>query len=321
MMLSGEITVIASIHRKQRLPAAGFALFAAPILMLSIGCTSQRGRTFASPQEGVSAFVAALRPLNVDELRAILGPDSDEIVFSGDEVADRNAAETFASMYDLKHDLVVEDDMATLVVGDQDWPMPIPLVSDGKTWWFDTEEGKDELLARRIGRNELAAIESCRAVVDAQREFAAMNADSGQPVYAEKFVSDPGQRNGLYWPSSPGQPESPLGPLAAEAVEAGYSRRDAADTGPRPFQGYRFRMLTAQGKSAPGGARNFIENGRMTGGFAVVAWPAEYENSGIMTFLVCHRGLVYQKDLGKNTARLAAEMSAFDPDRGWEVVP
>jgi hypothetical protein len=290
------------------------------VLLVGSGCTAERGRPFASPQEGVTALVAALQPMNPTELRAILGPDSDEIISSGDEVADQHAVNDFLALYAQRHNILVEEDMATLVVGHDDWPMPIPLVLEDNSWWFDAEAGKDEILARRIGRNELATIETCRAIVDAQNEYAAMQGGSGERVYAQKLVSDPGQRNGLYWEAREGEVPSPLGPEVAEAVAEGYGGRPADDGGPRPYHGYCYRLLTGQGKSAPGGERSYLSNGKLTG-FAVVAWPVEHENSGIMTFLVSHRGVVFQKDLGSNTAKRAAEMKSFDPDSDWEVVP
>jgi hypothetical protein len=313
---------LTSRHRWLR--ASGW-IAAGPLLVLVVGsgCAAGRGQAFASPQEGANALIGALRPLDTEKLRAILGRESDEIISSGDEVADRNAAAEFVDLYERHHNIIVEDETATLVVGEEAWPMPIPLVRSGKAWRFDTEAGKDEILARRIGRNELFAIEACRAIVDAQREFAALNSGGkgGEPVYAQKFASDPGQHNGLYWETKEGEPESPLGPKIVEAVAEGYSTQRAPDQGPRPFHGYCYRMLTAQGPSAAGGARSYLVNGRMTGGFGVVAWPVEYGNSGIMTFIVNGQGVVYQKDLGEKTERRATEMDAFDPDASWEIVP
>ncbi len=292
------------------------------LLFAGTGCASGRGRAFTTPQEGVSALVEALHPLDAEKLRAILGPESDEVVSSGDEVADREAAEEFVASYNRKHNIVVEDGKATLLVGEDDWPLPIPLVRDGKSWRFDTDAGDEEILARRIGRNELATIETCRAIVDAQREYSnSMGGKGDQPVYAQKFASDPGQRNGLYWETKPGEPESPLGPEIVAAVAQGYGGKRAPDAGPRPYHGYCYRILTAQGPSAAGGARSYLVNGQMTGGFAVVAWPIEYHNSGIMTFMVSDQGVVYQKNLGKDTERLAAKISTFDPDASWEIVP
>ncbi len=292
------------------------------LLLVGSGCASGRGRAFESPQEGVSALVGALQPLDAKELLTILGPKGDQIVSSGDEVADRNAAAQFVASYNRKHNIVVEDGKATLLVGEDDWPLPIPLVRDGKSWRFDTDAGDEEILARRIGRNELATIETCRAIVDAQREYSnSMGGKGDQPVYAQKFASDPGQRNGLYWETKSGEPESPLGPEIVAAVAQGYGGKRAPDAGPRPYHGYCYRILTAQGPSAAGGARSYLVNGQMTGGFAVVAWPIEYHNSGIMTFMVSDQGVVYQKNLGKDTERLAAKISTFDPDASWEIVP
>jgi hypothetical protein len=314
------------IHLKSRKlcvrAIGGITAGALLLLFVGSGCSSGRGRAFASPQEGISALVGALRPLNTKELRSILGRDGEEIISSGDEVADRNAAAAFVASYERRHNIVVQEGTATLVVGEDDWPLPIPLVRDGESWRFDTEEGKDEILARRIGRNELSAIEACRAIVDAQREYSDLMGGTGhEPVYAQKFASDPGQRNGLYWKTKEGEPDSPLGPAVAEAVAEGYGGQRAPDKGPRPFHGYCFRILTAQGPSAPGGARSYLVNGRMSGGFAAVAWPIEYGNSGITTFMVSNQGVVYQKDLGDKTERLAAEMKAFDPDASWEIAP
>jgi hypothetical protein len=314
------------IHLKSRnrcVRATGW-IAAGAILLLFVGsgCSSGRGRAFASPQEGASALVGALQPFNAEELRSILGPEGDEIISSGDEVADRNAAARFVVSYERRHDIVVKDGTATLVVGEDNWPMPIPLVRDGKSWRFDTEEGKDEILARRVGRNELSAIEACRAIVDAQREYSDLMGGKGnEPVYAQKFASDPGQRNGLYWKTKEGEPDSPLGPEIVAAVAEGYGGQRMPDKGPRPFHGYCYRILTAQGPSASGGARSYLVNGRMSGGFGVVAWPIEYGNSGIMTFIVSNQGVVYQKDLGEKTQQFATEMSAFDPDATWEIVP
>jgi len=207
-----------------------------------------------------------------------------------------------------------------LMVGNDRWPMPIPLVQHGAGWQFDTERGKDEILARRIGRNELSAIEVCRAVVDAQAEYVAQdNSGRGAGEYAARFVSAIGKRDGLFWPALAGQPESPLGPLVAEAAKEGYSR--SGDPSRRQaYHGYYYRMLAAQGAAATGGAMSYLVDGRMTGGFAVLAEPAVYGVSGMMTFLVARSGVVYQRDLGPDTARVAAAIKAFDPGSGWTVV-
>jgi hypothetical protein len=322
---------------------AGAAALAA-ILAFWLGCSSERKsrpsdeivvsdapapvtapaqQTFASPDEAVQALVGALRPYEPARARAILGPDADAILSSGDKVADAQQIDSFLSAYDAKHRVVMEDDgAATLMAGNDDWPMPVPIVREGNSWRFDSESGKDEILARRVGRNELSTIQTCRAIVDAQDDYAEMDPmRKGGTTYARKFFSDPGLRNGLYWEAQPGEPESPLGELVADAVLESYTAPTAALRTPQPFHGYFYRMLTAQGPSAPGGARSYIEGDRLTGGFAAVAWPAEYGNSGIMTFIMNQNGILYQKDLGPNTTTTAKEMTEFDPGEGWDVVP
>lgn len=294
------------------------------LALLASACASSRGlgdsETFASPQAAVDALIASLRPYDEASLRRVLGQDGPEVFSSGDEVADSTARETFLAEYDQRHEIRVDDDSATLVVGPEDWPMPIPLVHTDDGWEFDLESGDEEILARRIGKNELAAIETCLAIVDAQHEFAALTMD-GTLEYAQKFKSDPGKKNGLYWEVPDGDKPSPLGPLVAEAVAAGYPSAGTKGQVERPYHGYCFRMLTAKGDSAPGGAKSYIVNGRMTGGFGVVAYPAKYANSGVMTFLVDLSGVVYQKDLGDETEKIAGSMKAFDPGEGWTVVP
>lgn len=308
--------------RTRAVCSSGTILIPVMLLSLCAGCATNRGRAFDSPERGADALVAALKPLNHSELRAILGPDSDEVVSSGDEVADQNAADNFVAAYEQHHKIELDDGRATLSVGEDEWPLPIPLVKVGNSWYFDTDEGNDEILARRIGRNELATIQACRAIVDAQKEFASLNSSAAgaEPVYATKFASDPGQHNGLFWKTGEGEPESPLGPEVVAAVAEGYGGKAPSDAGPRPFHGYCYRMLSAQGPSAPGGARSFLKDGRLVGGFGAVAWPVQYGNSGIMTFLVSSRGIVYQKDLGKDTEKIASSMQAFDPDSTWNIV-
>ena len=251
-------------------------------------------------------------------MEQILGPDGRDLIDSGDAVADRKAVAVFLSAFDRAHSIDVESDQATLVVGEDAWPLPIPVVAVNGAWRFDTEAGREEMLARRIGENELAVIQVCQAIVDAQREYMAMTkpgaGDTG--VYAQKFLSSPGTRDGLFWMTAAGEPPSPLGPLVADAVAEGYTKQDAGE----PFHGYYYRMLTQQGSSAPGGAQSYLEDGRMTGGFAVVAWPASYENSGIMTFLVADQGVVFEQDLGPDTERRAAAITSFDPSSDWVVV-
>jgi len=205
------------------------------------------------------------------------------------------------------------------VIGKDDWPFPIPLVKKGDSWFFDTEKGREEVLNRRIGQNELSTIQTMLAIVDAQREYAVKDLDGdGVPEYARKFMSDPGKKNGLYWETKEGEELSPLGPAAAQAREEGYKK---SGNKPIPFHGYYYRILESQGKNAAGGAYDYVVKGKMIGGFAVVAYPAKYGNSGVMTFLVNHDGVVYQKDLGKITAKTANAMKKFDPDSTWKKVP
>jgi hypothetical protein len=229
--------------------------------------------------------------------------------------------ERFLAAYDEKNSLVAEPDgSTTLQVGTDDWPMPIPLVKRSSSWRFDTRRGKEEILNRRIGRNELSVEQTCLAIVDAQREYVSADRDGdGVREYAQKVISDPGKKDGLYWETGPTELPSPLGPLVAEAVDEGYGATKNESGQRRPFHGYYFKLLKSQGPEAPGGDREYVVNGKMTEGFAVVAWPAEYGNSGVMTFLVNHLGIVYQRNLGKETARIASAMALFDPDPDWSL--
>lgn len=273
-------------------------------------------RSFASPEEAVKSLVQAARSNDTTELVAILGPGSQEIVSSGDPVADKSGRERFVSLYDEK--IVIEGaetGWAILSLGKEDYPFPIPVVKDGDVWRFDAEAGKEELLNRRIGRNELAVIEVLRVYVDAQREYAATDWDGdGTVEFAQRVRSTPGKKDGLYWSTTEGEPESPLGPLAAKAAQEGYAKENTA------LYGYYFRILTAQGQDAAGGDLDYLVNGRMILGFAMVAYPAQYGASGIMTFMVNHNGIVYQKDLGEDSASIAAAMNVFNPDAGWSKV-
>lgn len=282
------------------------------------GCASEP-KPFATPDAAVDSLVTAMRAGNEGELARILGPESRELLSSGDEVADANGRAEFLRLYDAKHRLVPDgDEVMTLEVGADEWPLPVPVVRGDDGWVFDTSAGLDEMLSRRIGRNELYAIQVCAAIVDAQREYASADySGDGWREYARRFYSEPGKRDGLYWPAAPGEPESPLGELVASATSEGYGGTAQADHGPRPFHGYLYRILTAQGPAAPGGAMDFIAQGRMIGGFGVVAWPADYANSGLKTFIVSHHGTVYEKDLGDDTDRLARAMAKFNPDSGW----
>ncbi len=278
-------------------------------------------KTFKSSEEAVKALVNAVKAGDTKELLVIFGPAGKEIISSGDEVADRTGRERFVKGYEEMNKLVREtDSKMTLVVGKEEWPLPIPIVKKDETWTFDTMAGKEELLNRRIGRNELYTVKVCLAYVDAQREYALKDHDGdGLLEYAKKFRSTKGKKDGLYWEAKEGEEQSPLGPLAAQAVKEGYTGRKPGDN-PVPYHGYFYKILKAQGKDAPGGAYDYVVKGNMIGGFALVAYPAEYGNSGVMTFIVNHDGVVYEKDLGKETAKIAGAMTKYDPDKTWKKV-
>lgn len=275
---------------------------------------------FASPKEAVKAFETALKSDDNKELVAMFGPGAQELISSGDPVSDKERRQKFVKAFDLKNRIDREGDKMVLIVGEKDWPFPIPLIKKGDQWFFDTKAGKEEMLNRRIGDNELSAIQTMLAIVDAEREYAMEDRNnSGVLKYAEKFRSDPGKKNGLYWETKEGEKPSPLGELVADARAGGYTKAEA-NKKPMPFHGYYFRMLKKQGKHAAGGAFDYVVGGKQIGGFAIVAYPAKYGNSGVMTFIVNHDGVVYQKDLGNNTAASAKAMKAFDPDKTWKKV-
>jgi hypothetical protein len=309
-------------RKKGRAIAAGLALTLALTVALCLFhaplyAKTAKQMTFSTPEEGAKAMIEALRSNDEKALMAIYGPGNADLVASGDEVDDRIQRERFLAAYDEKNRIErVGDKKATLFVGKEDWPFAIPLVKRGKTWSFDTKAGRREMIDRRIGRNELNVIQACLAYVDAQREFALRDLDKdGLFEYAEKFVSSPGKKDGLYWEATEGEEQSPLGPLMAAARAEGYE----PSPGKRiPYHGYYYRILKAQGKNAPGGAYNYIIDGKMLGGFALVAYPARYGNSGIMTFMVNQNGVVYQKNLGKNTEKIARKIEKFDPDTTWQ---
>ena len=278
-------------------------------------------KTFASPEEAVKALVAALKAEDTKALSALFGPGSKELVSSGDAVADKARRDRFVSDYESKNKLEeAGPDKVVLYVGNQDWPFPIPVVKAQGAWRFAAKEGQEEILARRIGGNELGAIQVCLAYVDAQREYVMKDHDSdGLLEYAQKFWSDAGKKNGLYWETKAGDEQSPFGPLVGGARKKGYTAKQSGSK-PAPYFGYYYRILTGQGKSAPGGAYDYVVKGNMIGGFALVAYPAQYGASGIMTFMVNHDGVVYQKDLGKNTEKNALAMKLFNPDSKWKKV-
>jgi hypothetical protein len=279
---------------------------------------SHAQQKFKSPEDAVTALVAAVRGDNVRDMVMVLGAQGRDIVVSGDPVADQTARTAFLIAYDLKHQIVKQgDDRAALVVGNNDWQLPIPLSQKDGVWQFDAVSGRREVLFRRIGRNELSAIQAALAYVDAQNDYASMN-PAGLKVdsYAQRIVSTPGKKDGLYWPAAANEPQSPLGEGFATATTQGYR----PGGGQIPYHGYYYKVLTAQGPNAPGGAMNYLVKGNLIGGFGLVAWPAEYGNSGVMTFIVNHAGVVLQKDLGPKTGRIASRMTAFDPDPSWRRV-
>lgn len=306
----------------------GFAIIVAALMVagfyqmgIAADVKQVKQKSFQAPEEAAKALVEALRAGDTKELLAIFGSAGKEVISSGDEVADKAARERFVKGYETMKKLEKETDKkVTLVVGNHEWPFPIPIVKKGETWVFDTMAGKEEMLNRRIGRNELNSIQTCLAIVDAQREYALKDRDGdGLLEYAQKFRSTRGKKDGLYWEAKEGEPQSPLGDLVAEAVKEGYTQRKPGQSeGPRPYHGYYFRILKAQGKNAPGGAYAYMVKGQMIGGFALVAYPAEYGNSGVMTFIVNHDGVVYEKDLGKDTAKIASTMTKYEPDKTWK---
>ena len=265
--------------------------------------------------------MAASKAGDTKALSAIFGPQGKDLVFSGDPVADKAGRDRFVSNYEVKNRLEeVGTDKVVIYAGNDDWPLPIPIVKKQGVWRFDVKEGKEELLARWIGRNELDTIQVCLAIVDGQREYAMKDWDGdGLLEYAQKFWSDAGKKNGLYWEAKEGDEKSPLGPLVGAAQKKGYTAKQSASK-PAPYFGYYYRILSSQGKSAPGGAYDYVVRGNMIGGFALVAYPAQYGASGIMTFIVNHDGVVYQKDLGKSTEKTALAMKHFNPDSKWKKV-
>ncbi len=275
-------------------------------------------QSFESPQAGVTALIKAVKANDKPALRAIFGPEGSKLLSSGDAVADARSRAKFSKAYDEANKVVLEGEaQATLVIGKDEWPMPIPLVKYPDGWRFDTVKGKDEILKRRIGRNELETMQVCLAIVDAEREYSARHLDSdGVPVYASRFTSSTGKRDGLYWPTQANEAPSPLGALLANAADEGYAYPGVLRR--KPYHGYYYRILTGQGEDAPNGARDYLVKGKMIGGFAVIAHPARYGASGVMSFLVNHNGVIYEKDLGQNTKTVAAAITAFNPGAGWK---
>jgi Protein of unknown function (DUF2950) len=286
----------------------------------TVPVTSAPQSTFQSPEQAVDALVAANRNRELKTLLKILGPGAARVLYSGDRVADDAGREKFVATYDLSHRIELQGpDKAVLIIGEEQWPMPIPLIRESNGWRFDTLAGEHEILNRRIGRNELNVIEVSRAFVVAQREFARLNSSTQrQPEYAQHFMSHEGQHDGLYWPTGAGEPESPLGPLMAQARTGGYAT-DVPNKKPKPYHGYYYRILKGQGPHAPGGAKGFVIDGHMTGGFGLLAYPAVYGDSGIMTFIVDQDGIVQERNFGPHTATIARQIEVYDPDKAWHT--
>ena len=291
----------------------------AVLIAVSVPSRAQAGneKTFASPGAAALALYNAAKNNDGQALNAIFGSKANQILHTGDQVADKNTAATFISRYDQMHRVVLQPNgTAVLLIGAENWPMPIPIVKNSSgAWYFDTEAGEKEILYRRVGRNENDAIDILHSLVDAQLDYASQLHDGDTTNhYALKFVSDQGKQNGLYWKTSDNEPPSPIGPLLVQAAAEGYT---ASQGKPTPYHGYYYRILTKQGSAAKGGARDYVVNGQMTRGFAFVAYPAEYRNSGVMTFIVNQDGVVYEKDLGTDTDKIASAMTAYNPDKSW----
>jgi len=270
-------------------------------------------KIFRSAEEASNALVTAAQSNDEKAMLEILGPDEKQIVSSGDAAEDAESRANFVKRYEEMHRLVKEPDGTTvLYIGAHNWPTPIPLVNKGDAWYFDTDAGKKEILYRRIGRNELSAIRVCEELVAAQKEYSALHHNE----YAQKIISDEGQHNGLYWKAADAEPQSPVGPLVAAADAAGNGKTQDGST--TPYRGYYYLILTRQGKNGPGGAKSYIVNGKMSEGFAFVAYPAEYRSSGVLTFIVNQDGVVYEKDLGKKSDVLAKAMKEYNPNSSWQ---
>lgn len=298
-------------------------LLALAIALPLAGLAAEAAKRFDTPEEAVAALALGVRTQNREGLRSLFGPALEDIA-NPDRTQATNEFKAFSAALDEKQRLVHESNTkCVLQVGANDWPFPVPIVKSNGGWFFDVAAGKEEIYNRRIGKNELEVLQVMRAYVDAQREYAARDRDGDEVLeYAQKIMSSPGQTDGLYWPPDLNGEMSPLGPFVADAQGEGYfGKIGGAGAGPRPFHGYLFKILKKQGKHAPGGAYNYVINGNMIGGFAMVAWPAEYGQSGIMTFIVSQQGRVYQKDLGAATQKTAQKMNAYDPDGSWWMSP
>ena len=314
------------LNTKARLTMIAFILVVVCCLspMMSMAQTQPPAKTaaaaqmgFDTPQQAADALIKAAGDFNVPELLAILGPDGQDVVASDDTVQDKNNAQAFAKEAAAKNSVEISKsnpNRATVIVGEEQWPLPIPLVKKSAKWYFNTKEGRQEILFRRIGENELNAITVCRGYVSAQMEYASeVHDNSGINQYAQKIISTPGKQDGLFWKNADGTPDGPIGDEVAKALEEGYT------TGKGGFHGYYFKILKGQGSSAPNGAINYVIEGVMIGGFALVAVPAEYRVTGVKTFVVSYEGVVYQKDLGPDSLNIVKSMELYNPDKTWQA--
>jgi hypothetical protein len=303
-----------NIKKRIHLVACAFVAF----LLTAAASDPLAPGAFKTPEAAVQALAEVIQTPDEARTEAMFGKNWRELLQSGDEVADREDA--LKTREQILEKVVFEDiegNRKVLILGNDEWPFPVPLVKEGELWRFDVAAGTEELLNRRIGRNELLTLATLHAFVDAQREYREVGYDGNPPAYAQKLWSDKGKHNGLYWPSAPGEPESPMGDLVAQAAGEGYRRDDDPD--PDPYQGYFYRILKSQGKAAPGGEKSYLDaQGLMTGGFAAIAWPASHGQGGVMTFIVNQQGIVFQKDLGEGTAAAAAAITAYNPDETWD---
>jgi Protein of unknown function (DUF2950) len=319
---------VSNIHALRNRPSG--ARVAAVVALLHVALTfgacraatppADQQRTFASPEDAVRALNEAAKGNKTEDIIAIFGPESRDLVEPDPVQARQNRQVFVAAAKEKWHLEDQEGNRKILVIGNENWPFPVPLIQGPNGWRFDTEAGKEEVISRRIGRNELAAIKVARAYVAAQHIYAREGRD-GKPAgrYAQTFRSETGKHNGLYWAAARGQDRSPLGDLVAEAAQEGYKAGNSSQS-PTPFHGYYFRILTGQGPAANGGAKNYIANGEMTGGFALVAWPAEYDNTGVMTFVINQEGILREKDLGGETEQAVKAMTLYNPDESWGTV-
>jgi len=319
-MTDPDVQKCARPHRVGRhVLALGLGIAAAmAAVSVPVPAAQNSQREFATPEKAAAALVAAVRANDQPEILRILGADGEKLIHSGDTVADREGRQRFVTAYDEAHKVQVEGaGAATLIVGTQSWSLPIPIVKKADRWHFDTVASARKIIDRRVGRNELSVIEVCRAYVEAQREYASQDRlGNGLHEYAQKFESNPGRHDGLYWEAAAGEGQSPLGPLVVKARAQGYTDDDHGFE-PAPYHGYFYRILTRQGAHAPGGAKDYIAAGHMTGGFALLAFPARWGDSGITTFIVNRDGIVFQKNLGPQTAGLARQITEYDPDPSW----